>query len=663
MKFYPIGIMWIILMIKPLISQTEDSTSYNSDRLIENIISEPLVNGEEFNIIDYLEELRKEPININTADIIILQKIPELDINYAELIIKHREKYGHFFSTNELYSIKGLPGYIIKDIKPFITISDNKKENIEFQPTNIPLLSFARINFRSRISINPKDNNEVLFKNYAGSKTKLFNKLIISNEKGELGLLTEKDPGEQSYYDFISFHLMIKDPGPFEKVILGDYIFDFGEGLVLWGPYGFSKSTDAIFPIKKRDNNIHSYSSIDENRFFRGIAATIKYEDLRFSYFYSNHKLDASYDSTREKITSLITSGYHRTSAECNNHNSMNESAMGLSCNYNYKDELTIGALFYSSKFDKPFGGSLIYSPSGSRFNYLSSSYASNIIPTLYINGEIAYDFTSIASLNTLQISFNNNFLFVSSIRIYPSNFISIHGNSLSEQRNKVQNETGFYNGFKLLTNYGTLNFYYDQFKYPFGGYRFPLSNTGEEFLLSYSNTFNDDINIKLNYKNENKDYLLNQEDQNSIVRRGRNDLRFILSWVISKQIKLKSTAEYNAIRIDGRNVLDKGILLGNSIIMNCSNDLILKGSISFFQTDSFFSSVYEYDNNISGLIIGDILYGEGAKLNIFMNYKLFRALNISIQYSEIIKPRESIINPEYNIVTDNIIFQLELLL
>ena len=663
MIFYHSEMVLFFILSGLLFAQTEDSTSIISDQLIENVVSEPVTNYEEFNVIDYLEELQKEPINLNTADLTILQKIPELDINYAQLIIQYRKKYGHFFSTNELFTIKGLPKYVINNIKPFITVSDPIKQNVDTKPANTSVLNFARIILRSRFSFDINDKDDISNKNYPGSKLKLYNKLTLLNEQGEAGILTEKDPGEQSYYDFISFHLFVKDIGLLEKAVLGDYIFEFGQGLVLWGPFGFSKTTDAVFPIKSRENIIHPYNSTDENRFFRGIAASLKYNEFHFSFFYSSHKLDASTDSTSGNISSLITSGYHRTSSELGNHNSLNEIALGCMGNYSYNDIFHLGILFYSSKFNKPLSGSLLYTPQGDRFNYFSTSYESYLLPSINLFGEIAYDFRSIASLHTIQISFNKNFLFVSSIRNYPRNFISIHGNSLAEQQSKVQNETGFYNGFKLLTDYGTINFYYDQFKFPFGGYRFPISNAGEEFLFSYTNTFKEDINIKINYKYESKDYLLNRDDQKSIVRRGRNDFRFILSWNLSKEVRLKSTAEYNAIRIKEDNMTEEGILLTNSVFINLIDNVRLTGVISFFRTDSFFSSVYEYENNIGGLVRGAVLYGEGAKINLYSSYKLFKILTISAQYSEIIKPKESLINPIYSTLTDNIILQIELLL
>ena len=101
MMFYYTEMLLIFILSGLLFAQTEDSSLVISDQIIESLVPEPVTNYEEFNAIDYLEELQKNPVNINTADLTILQKIPVLDLNYAQLIIQHRIKYGHFFSTNE----------------------------------------------------------------------------------------------------------------------------------------------------------------------------------------------------------------------------------------------------------------------------------------------------------------------------------------------------------------------------------------------------------------------------------------------------------------------------------------------------------------------------------------------------------------------------------
>jgi competence ComEA-like helix-hairpin-helix protein len=651
----------ILILTGFLYSQTYDTTSTIPEQLIENVVPEPVANNEEFNAIDYLEELQQNPINLNTADLTSLTKIPGLDMDYAQLIIQYREKYGHFFSINELYAIKGLPKYVLNNIKVFIVVTDPLPQSKNDAPINNSIFNFEKIFFRSRISENLNDKE--ISHNFQGSKIKLYNKFSVQNEQCEAAILTEKDPGEKSYYDFISFHLLFKKIGPVEKVILGDYIGEFGKGLVLGMPYGFSKNTVISFTNRTRESIFDSYNSTDESRFFRGIAVSTLISKFHFAFFYSSHKLDASTDSISLKISSLITTGYHQTISDLINHNSLNESFGGGTADYTNDNSLHLGVLYCFSKFSRPFSGSNLYSLQGDRFNYFSTCYEYIPIPSINLSGETAYDTKSIASINTLRISFNKNFLFLSSIRNYPRNFNSIYGRSLAEQKDKVQNETGFYNGFKLLTDFGSINFYYDQFLFPFGSYRFPISNTGEEYLCSYTNTFKESLNLNINYKYEDKDYLLNQDDQKSIARRERNDFRVILTWRVSKELRLKTIINYNTIRIKDNNIKERGILFGNSFILNLIKKLKLSGVISFFQTDSFYSSVYEYDTNIEGLVRGEVLYGEGMKLKLSAKYNLLNGLTISAQYSEILKPKELLISPIYSTLTDNIVLQIELLL
>jgi hypothetical protein len=651
---------WVFIFSVLIMAQSEDTTSIISNQLLENLIPEPIENNEEFNLVDYLEEFEREPININTADASMLAMIPGLDMNYTKLILEYRQRFGRFFSTDELFSIKGLPEHLIKDIKYFVTVDEAKRQQNEIKPSLNRFRKNGNINFRSRLSYNLNNINNIVFDHFAGSKIKLYNRLTISNKKWQAGIITEKDPGENSYYDFSSFHLLVKDQGILDKVILGDYIFEFGQGLVISRPFSFSKTSDVTFPLKKKNGNIHAYNSTDENRFLRGLAVSVKMKYLNLSLFYSDHKIDASLDSIKMKILSFNNSGYHRTNLEIDNQHSAREIILGCSGGFSFNDLFHFGVLFFTTKFNKPLSGNLLPTFERATINYISTSYESNPIESINISGETAYDFNSLSTLTTLQILFNKDFIYFSSIRYYPSNFISLHGNCLSEQKSKVQNETGFYNGFKLFTKYGSINFSFDQFKFPLGSSGLPISNSGEEFLLSYMGSIKDKISVKLNYKNEDKDILLDLEDKKSMTRRRRNDLRFVLSWDFLKDIKIKSLTEYNSIRIEEKGIKEDGILLGNSLIINIIKDVRINTSFSFFRTDSFFSSVYEYDTNIKGLLRGEFLYGEGMKIKIYFEYIIIAGLNLSTQYSEIIKPRGHTNKPNYSDLYDNITFQME---
>jgi hypothetical protein len=656
MSIYATGFFTLFLSVI-INAQGADSLSGFTDKLVDELVPEPLINGEEYEITGYLEDLQSEPVNINKADITTLQKIPGVDLNYALLIIQYREKMGRFFSPYELYSVKGIPIETVKQVIHYIITEEPQKRvnNISTAP-----YSLFSGKMRSRLTIPAKNNNDFLSRGYPGSGIKLLNKFSLHNSLGEFGFVSEKDPGETSYTDFLSFHLLLKNVGPFEKVIIGDYTFEFGQGIALWGPFGYAKSSDIVTPVKKTEIIIKPYNGSDENHFFRGIASSYSVNNFLISFFYSNHKRDATIDSSMDCVSSLLSSGYHRTTTEIKNHNSVREISSGLRGDYIFNDIVNIGLLYCESTYSLPFANNSLYSPRGKKFNHLSFKYDSYPFSNINLSGEFAYDFKSVASLNTIQISFNKDFLFVSSFRNYPVNYISLSGNSLSEQGGILQNETGFYNGFKLFTDLGLFNLYFDQFRFPSGGYNFPISHSGEELHFTYSKTFEDNLILKFHYKYENKDYMSEDPDYKIIVRRLRNDYRFSLDWELNELFRLKTSVEYNAVFIKDNNLSEKGILLANSFWINLPNNINLSCSFSFFQTSSYFSSVSELENNIPGLITGRLLYGEGLKLNINASKIFFNSVKITGQYSETVKPIVTEESSAYPVITNSMIFQLD---
>jgi len=177
---------------------------------------------------------------------------------------------------------------------------------------------------------------------------------------------------------------------------------------------------------------------------------------------------------------------------------------------------------------------------------------------------------------------------------------------------------------------------------------------------LGYSNSLAENINIRINYKYENKDYVLTDTDQKYVYRRLRNDLRLLIKWDLWGDIDGKTIWEYNSVKIQQNHLNEQGVLISNSISLHLNNNLNLAFSISIFKTGSYYSSVYEYDEYLNSLITGRVLYGDGLKLNINFKYQIFHNIILSAQYSETFKPKETLINPLNSIITNNIILQLE---
>jgi DNA uptake protein and related DNA-binding proteins len=100
-----------------------DSTAIITEDVLDNILDETDEEVDNSELVDIIEEFTRNPIDINTADVIELTKLPDLDQQSAELIIEHRKKFGPYFSVNELYAIQNLDKQVIQSILPFIKVS------------------------------------------------------------------------------------------------------------------------------------------------------------------------------------------------------------------------------------------------------------------------------------------------------------------------------------------------------------------------------------------------------------------------------------------------------------------------------------------------------------------------------------------------------------
>ena len=100
------GLLLLFILSTNLIYAQLDSTSIITEDAIDNILIESEDETDNEEIVNRIEDLIQNPIDINTTDVFELSKLPYIDIQSAERIIEHRNKFGHFFSPGELFAIR-----------------------------------------------------------------------------------------------------------------------------------------------------------------------------------------------------------------------------------------------------------------------------------------------------------------------------------------------------------------------------------------------------------------------------------------------------------------------------------------------------------------------------------------------------------------------------
>ena len=175
----------------------------------------------------------------------------------------------------------------------------------------------------------------------------------------------EKDPGEQFFagaqkngFDFYSAHAFFKGGKYLRSAVIGDYQVQVGQGLNVWSSYAFGKTSD-IATMKRSAIPIRPYTSVDEARFFRGVAFDFGVRSFSLLAFASSKMVDASSiaDSTYEDLEFISTidlSGLHRTNREIEKMNSLRENIAGLNLKY-AKSGLKLGLAGVYQGYDKPY--------------------------------------------------------------------------------------------------------------------------------------------------------------------------------------------------------------------------------------------------------------------------------------------------------------------
>lgn len=638
-------ILTIIFIAVPEICHPQiDSVRESTADLIQSILDDNISSEADEGLLDLIDELRENPLDLNSADITELQKIPGMSFADARAILEYRRKNGRFFSVSELI-LAGIPENVIDFIGQFLTVHFPGGENISANRNEF------KLELRSRVIQDLQPEAGFTRNEFSGNRLHTYSRIKTSlGETFRAGVLIDKDPGEKSYNDMTSGYISGSWAGLIDKIIFGDFSVEFGQGLALWSPYSFSKGSNAIYPVKKNGRIIKEYGSSDENRYLRGTAVNLHSGVFSVAAFYSRNKFDASLDPGNNQIISAPLNGLHRTGTEISKKNKASEEIFGFSAGLGFSERFSINFLYYHSAFSNSFEPGDIYDISGNEFNFYSIAY-DVYLGSLNLSGENSFDGKSVASIVNVQFSPGGNIEFITSLRNYPRNYKNLHSRGFGETAN-TRNEFGVYNGIRWRTGAGTFNFYFDQFRFPFSSYNSPVPSSGNEFCFDFLSSRFNNLKIHLKYKWENKETGIDNNGSIGVFNRIKSAARLEMIYYPDKGLRMKSRVELSRYSIGELNESGSGLLIFQDARLRTGSSFNFAARVIFFNTDSFNTAVYEFENDLEGMFSLYGLYGEGIRWYIMAGLKLMGIFKLTLKYSETYKPREKYMGSGYSRIT-----------
>jgi hypothetical protein len=275
-------------------------------------------------------ELSNNPLDINSTRYEDFLLIPYLTPVVVKAIVEYRKTNGRFRNVNDLLQIDVIDQTLYDKICPFLTI--NKTESVK-----------KRVELRTRTksdslakSIEPKD---WVFSNRI--KTTLGNFGLVA--------LTDKDALESNLFDFYGVSVFYAHDQ--NRLILGNYLLTFGQGLVFSQPYYNFLTGKSIRGLEPKELNPLT-SPLENNSLF-GITYGRILGNFSVIGYLSANSLDAKIDSLG-LIEKVVYDGKHIDSASLALKDKLQENLLGARVEYS-KLALKFGISGYRNYYNHAF--------------------------------------------------------------------------------------------------------------------------------------------------------------------------------------------------------------------------------------------------------------------------------------------------------------------
>ena len=640
------------------------------------------------NLFELLADRYTDPIDLNHTTAQELNALLLLNDVQVSALMQHIKRNGKLLSLYELQAINGWDAATIQLVRPFITVRENQmgaraslkeilKQGSHEWTTRSTMNIESRRGFLDRRNSFGKDyadpsgnalpdadDHEVRdslranSKVYLGSPYRLYTRYRFRYRQNiSIGFTAEKDEGEEFFqgsqrsFDFISAHLFVRDLGRLKSVAIGDYSAQFGQGLTFWNGLAFAAKSSFTLNVKRNAVVLAAYTSVNENLFMRGAAATFAVtRKLELTGFFSTKRIDANVsaqptgtDTLDTNIQEVIFSsfqedGFHRTANELLKKESIGERIMGGHLRWKERS-WSIGATAARIEYDA------VLARSAQPYNQFEFQGRSNTTMGVDWNvlwrnitwfGEAARSANGGVAMNSGLLAALDQRVSMSLLwRDYGRDFHGLQSVGFAEGTNPW-NERGLYTGIELRPNrQWQINAYFDQFRFPWLRYLTDGPSSGFDWMaqVNWRPSRKVELYARVRHQDRARNTSADVRGIDPLVRMEQTNYRVNVSAKVSNSITLRTRVETVDFQ-RGSAPLQHGFLLYQDLVHRpLKSPVELTARFALFESDSYDARLYAFENDLIGVFAIPAYYGRGIRWYGMARITPLRRVDVWVRY------------------------------
>ena len=663
------------------------------------------------NLFELLTDRYLDPIDLNHTDAQELSTILLLTDVQISAILQHIRRHGQLLSLYELQSVNSMDARTIALIRPFVQVRENPLgstasfREIMKQGTNeITVRSTmtieSRRGFMDRANAFGKDytdpdgdalpdfgnamvldslrrNNRL----YLGSPFRVYTRYRFRYRQNiSFGFTAEKDEGEQFFkgtqrngFDYYSGHFFVRNIGRLKALAIGDYQAQFGQGLTFWNGLGFAAKSSFTMNVKRNAPGLAPYTSVNENLFLRGAAATYEVgKNFELTAFGSRKRIDANLSAptaddslgtnlgTEVIFSSFLEDGFHRTYNELDNKDALGETILGGHAVYKQRN-LSIGATAAHVAYD---GDQRRNAQPYNQFDFNGQENTTAGVDwnVLYRNftwfGEAATSANGGMAMNTgLLVSLDKRVSMSLLYRNYGRDYHGLYSVAFAEGTNPW-NERGLFTGIEIRPNrQWTINAYFDQFTFPWLRFLTDAPSAGYDWLAQVN--WRPSKQVEIYGRVRHQDRARNTDEDidgiDFLARVEQTNYRVNASYKVSESVSLRTRVETVDFQ-RGSSPLEHGFLMYQDVVHRpLSSPLELTLRFALFDTEGYDPRLYAYENDLIGVFSIPPYYGRGIRWYAMARVTPMRRVDVWLRYGAFIFQDETVLGSGLQEISGNV--------